>query len=131
MAYIDYPTIMREQMTGIVRRVLEGVAVMGLPSGHALYLEFVPSHSRAVMPGWLVSKFPTRMAVVLENQFWDLSVCQASFSVTLTFGSRKEALTIPFDALLEFRDAPAGIALKFNPFDENLEQTPRGQGFGE
>jgi hypothetical protein len=112
---IDYETIIREQMAGAVRRVLTQVAGSGLPGGHALYVEFATGHPRAKTPAWLKAKYPVRMGIILENQFWNLKVGEDCFSVQLSFDGRHEEIAVPFDSLYAFRDEGAGISLKFLP----------------
>ena len=44
------------------------------------------------------------MTIVLQNQYWNLSVKKNSFSVALSFNKKKETLIIPFNAITKFYD---------------------------
>ena len=44
------------------------------------------------------------MTIVLQNQYWNLSVKQNNFSVALSFNKKKETLIIPFNAITKFYD---------------------------
>ena len=44
------------------------------------------------------------MTVVLQNQFWDLSIKKNEFSVTLSFNKKRETLVIPFNSIVKFYD---------------------------
>ena len=44
------------------------------------------------------------MTIVLQNQYWNLSVKKNNFSVALSFNKKRETLTIPFNAITKFYD---------------------------
>ena len=44
------------------------------------------------------------MTIVLQNQYWNLSVKKNNFSVALSFNKKKETLVIPFNAITKFYD---------------------------
>ncbi len=59
------------------------------------------------------------MTIVLQHQFWDLSVEAERFSVTLSFGGRHERLTIPFAAISAFADPSVKFGLQFEAGKED------------
>ncbi|MGH7117318.1 MAG: ClpXP protease specificity-enhancing factor SspB, partial [Stellaceae bacterium] len=60
-----------------------------------------------------LAKYPEEMTIVLQHQFWGLEVGEAAFSVTLSFSSRSERLTIPFAAITTFADPSVKFGLQF------------------
>lgn len=117
-AGINYDLIVRDQMVGIVRRVLGEVAERGdLPGNHHFYMTFATRHSGVVLPPRLAAEYQETMTIVIQNQFWDLAVDENGLSVTLGFNGRPENLRIPFDALSNFTDPHVGFSLNLVPID--------------
>ena len=58
------------------------------------------------------------MTIVLEHQFWDLEVEENHFAVTLSFQSRPERLTVPFEAITAFTDPSCKFGLQFQASNE-------------
>ncbi len=61
----------------------------------------------------LRAKYPDEMTIVIEHQFWELTVTPDEFAVTLSFNSRPERLTIPFAAITAFADPSVKFGLQF------------------
>ena len=56
---------------------------------------------------------------VLQHQFADLIVGDDSFSVTLFFGGKPSAMTVPFAAVTSFNDPSVGFGLQFGTDDDD------------
>ena len=54
------------------------------------------------------------MTVVLQHQFWDLTVTDSAFEVGLSFKGVPEKLHVPLRAITSFVDPHASFALKFD-----------------
>ncbi len=115
---IDYKRLMYEAMQGVVRRALELCAEEGLPPQHSFYITFRTQHPGVEVASQLVAAYPDVMTIVLQHQFWDLTVDEKSFSVGLSFSSLPQVLKIPFDAVVSFADPPAEFGLRFAPPEE-------------
>ena len=61
-------------------------------------------NSKVEIPKHLLNEYPNEMTIVLQNQYWNLSVKKDSFSVALSFNKKKETLVIPFYAITKFYD---------------------------
>jgi hypothetical protein len=61
------------------------------------------------------------MTIVLQHQFWDLSVNEHTFEVGLSFSGVPERLLVPFDALSGFFDPSVQFGLKFD-LTEGMEE---------
>ena len=57
------------------------------------------------------------MTIVLQHQFWDLSVGEQAFEVGLSFQNIPEMLLVPFDAVTRFADPSVGFELQFSVED--------------
>ncbi|WP_293867259.1 SspB family protein [uncultured Alsobacter sp.] len=111
--HIRYDLLVQEALKGVVRQVLTDAAEQGLPGEHHFYVSF-----RTVDPGVRISqrlreKYPEEMTIVLQHQFWDLSVNEHAFEVGLSFSGIPERLLVPFDALTGFFDPSVQFGLKF------------------
>ncbi len=125
---IDYPALIHEALLGVVREILCHVVEEGLPGDHHFYLTFRTDHPQVVMPAGLKIRHPETMTIVLQHQFWDLSVEQDFFGVTLRFGGAKHHLTIPFEALTGFIDPDAEFGLQLGSTSEDRDEEEESEG---
>lgn len=112
---IGYDRIVEDALRGVVREALKRAAADGLPGEHHFYVTCRTGAPGVVVPPALRKRYPEELTIVLQHQFWDLAVDRESFSVTLSFGGRKERLEIPFDAITGFADPGVRFALRFGP----------------
>ncbi|MBA4333826.1 MAG: Stringent starvation protein B, partial [Methylobacterium sp.] len=96
---LRYDLMVQDALKGVVRKILAEAGRDGLPGDHHFYVTF-----RTGAPGVRVSqrlrdKHPDEMTIVLQHQFWDLSVSEHAFEVGLSFSNVPERLLIPFDAI--------------------------------
>ena len=126
---IRYDLLVQDALRGAVRKVLSEVAKEGLPGEHHFYITF-----RTHAPGVRLStamreQYPDVMTIILQHQFWDLSVSETNFEVGLSFRNVPERLLVPFDAVTEFYDPSVQFGLKFEveepaPEDGANDQEP-------
>ncbi len=114
---LRYDLMVQEALKGVVRKILTEAGRDGLPGDHHFYVTF-----RTTAPGVRVSqrlrdKHPEEMTIVLQHQFWDLSVGEHAFEVGLSFSGVPERLLVPFDAITTFFDPSVQFGLKFETQD--------------
>jgi hypothetical protein len=110
---IRYDLLVQDALRGAVRKVLSGVARDGVPGEHHFYIGF-RTHARGVrLSSRMREQYPDEMTIVLQHQFWDLSVAEQAFEVGLSFQNIPEMLLIPFDAVTRFADPSVGFELQF------------------
>jgi hypothetical protein len=63
------------------------------------------------------AQYPEAMTIILQHQFWDLTVGDDAFEVGLSFGGVPERLTVPFDAIVAFYDPAVQFGFQFEPID--------------
>jgi hypothetical protein len=115
---IRYDLLVQDALRGAVRKVLSDVARDGVPGEHHFYIGF-RTHARGVrLSARMRELYPDEMTIVLQHQFWDLSVTGEAFEVGLSFQNRPEMLLIPFDAVTRFADPSVGFELQFSVEDE-------------
>jgi uncharacterized protein len=119
--HIRYDLLAQEALRGVVRKVLQDVAKNGLPGDHHFYISF-RTHSPGVrISQRLKDKYPDEMTIVLQYQFWDLTITDQTFEVGLSFGGVPERLLIPFEALTGFFDPSVQFGLRFEEAEEANE----------
>ncbi|MFG1391524.1 SspB family protein [Xanthobacter agilis] len=111
--HIRYDLLAQEALRSVVRRVLLDVAKDGLPGDHHFYISFDTRAPGVRLSQRMREKYPEEMTIVLQHQFWDLSVNEAAFEVGLSFGGIPEKLLIPFSALKGFFDPSVKFGLQF------------------
>lgn len=110
---LNYDRLMEEAMRSVVRRSVAVAAERGLPGQHHFYVTFRTDLPGVALPDVLRTRYPREMTIVLQHQFWGLDVREESFSVTLSFDSKHERLTIPFAAVSAFVDPSVQFGLQF------------------
>ena len=115
---IRYDLLVQDALRGAVRKVLSDVARDGVPGEHHFFIGF-RTHARGVrLSARMRELYPDEMTIVLQHQFWDLSVTGEAFEVGLSFQNMPEMLLIPFDAVTRFADPSVGFELQFAVEDE-------------
>lgn len=113
--------MVQEALKGVVRKILTEAARDGLPGEHHFYITFRTGAPGVRLSQRLREKHPDEMTIVLQHQFWDLSVSDHAFEVGLSFSGVPERLLIPFDAVTTFFDPSVQFGLKFETQGEPEE----------
>jgi uncharacterized protein len=122
--YIRYDILAQAALRGVVRTVLADVAKKGLPGEHHFKITFA-----TVAPGVRLSErmrgqYPDAMTIVLQHQFWDLTVDDDGFEVGLSFGGIPERLAVPFEAVTAFFDPAVQFGFQFEALDKLAAEQP-------
>jgi hypothetical protein len=112
---IRYDLLVQDALKGVVRRVLANAMREGIPGEHHFYLSFRTREKGVRISQTLREKYPDEMTIVLQHQFWDLSVNEHVIEVGLSFSGVPEKLVIPFDSVSGFFDPSVQFGLKFEP----------------
>ncbi len=123
---MDYQSIVERAMRGVVRDILNRVADDGLPGQHHLYVTFETRHPGVRLAQSLMRRYPDKMTIVLQHQFWGLDIDEDAFEVTLKFSGRNERLRIPLEAVTAFADPSVEFGLRFHAIEE--EESERAEG---
>ena len=110
---LRYDKMVEQALRGVVREALAVAATRGLPGDHHFFITFHTKAAGVVVPDHLSAKFPERITIVLQHQFWDLDVREDAFSVTLSFQGKPEHLIVPFGTIIDFSDPAAKFTLQF------------------
>jgi hypothetical protein len=120
--HIRYDLLTQQALRAVVRRVLSDVAKTGsLPGEHHFYVTFDTRAPGVKLSPRLREQYPEEMTIVLQHQFWDLTVAEAHFEVGLSFNGITEKLHVPLDAVKGFFDPSVQFGLQFETVTEAKE----------
>ena len=112
--FLDYNTLIRDNLLNVVRQALNKTADYGLSDGHHFYITFLTKFKGNILPHYLNKEYPDNMMIVIENEYWNLKVLENHFLVDLKFKGKIETLKIMFDSLLSFVDPSVSFNLNLD-----------------
>ena len=121
--HIRYDLLAQEALRGVVRTVLADVAKKGLPGEHHFKITFSTTAPGVELSERMSERYPQEMTIVLQYQFWDLTVADERFEVGLSFGGVPERIVIPFDAISAFFDPSVQFGFQFELVDVDGNET--------
>jgi hypothetical protein len=122
--HIRYDLLTQQALRGVVRQVLSDAAKKGLPGEHHFYISFDTRADGVRISERLKQQYPEQMTIILQHQFWDLSVSDTGFEVGLSFGGIPEKLGVPFEAVKGFFDPSVQFGLQFEEVSAEGEAAP-------
>jgi hypothetical protein len=132
---LRYDKMVEYALRGVVRQAVEEVMEDGLPGDHHFYITLMTDYPGVDIPSYLRDRYPGEMTIVLQYQFYDLSVDDEKMGVTLSFNNVPERLVVPLGAITIFADPSVNFALQFQPlgesdddFDPDGEELPAEDG---
>ena len=111
--YIRYDILTQDALRSLVQTVLADAATKGLPGEHHFFVSFDTRADGVVVSPRLKAQYPKEMTIVLQHQFWDLTVTNDRFEVGLSFSGVPERLVVPLRAITSFADPSVQFALQF------------------
>jgi hypothetical protein len=120
--HIRYDLLAQQALRGVVRTVLADVAKKGLPGEHHFKVTFNTTAPGVRLSDRLRAQYPETMTIILQHQFWDLTVGDRGFEVGLSFGGITERLAVPFDAIVAFHDPAVQFGFQFEAFDAAADE---------
>lgn len=137
---LRYDRMVESALRGVVRQAISEIVERGrpverraqaelgvsteydLPGDHHFYLTFLTDYPGVKIPDYLHDRYPGEMTIVMQYQFFDLSVDEEKLSVTLSFNNVPERLIIPLSAISIFADPSVNFALQFQPLSEEFDE---------
>jgi hypothetical protein len=120
--HIRYDLLAQEALRGVVRHVLADAAKNGLPGDHHFYISFDTGGEGVRISPRLREQYPDEITIILQHQFWDLSVSDEGFEVGLSFGGVPERLVVPFAAIKGFFDPSVQFGLQFETIEADAAE---------
>ena len=132
---IDYDRIVDDTLRLVVKKSLELVKAKGLPGDHHFYISFDSTYKGVKVPSELKAGENNEIKIILQHQFWDLTIDDHKFSVILSFNGKKKNISVPFNSIISFSDPSVGFILQFKKDipseNSNIEQKILPNKFNE
>jgi hypothetical protein len=117
---LDYNILIERAMRDVVKFALK--KVQKIHDRNFCFMFIVNTKNKRVrLPDFVKKQYPEEITLILQHQFSNLNVKNTSFSVDLSFNGKIENVIIPFDSINVFSDQIAGIELRFNFSDEDID----------
>ena len=113
MKSIDYDRIVDDTLRLVVKKSLELINAKGLPGDHHFYISFDSTYKGVKVPSELKAGEDNEIKIILQHQFWDLTIDDHKFSVILSFNGKKKNISVPFNSIVSFSDPSVGFILQF------------------
>jgi len=118
----DYQKILNNNLLNVCVDILKDIEKNGLDGNNHLYITFKTNNLKNIVPNWLLQKYPNEMTVVIQHEYYHLSVNKNDFNIGLSFNNKKSDLKISFDSITSFADPSAnfGLNYQFNKSDKEI-----------
>ena len=129
---LRYDKLVERALRGVVREALSEVAKRkALPGEHHFFITFDTQHDGVKIPDYLRKQYTEEMTIVLQYQFYDLSVDDTTLRVTLSFNNKLEPLIVPLEAITTFADPAVSFALQFQAmgYEDDSDEVEDGSRF--
>ena len=108
-----YDQLAQNALRGVVRDALRKIQRTGLPGEHHFYIAFNTRYPGVILSPRILERYPREMTVVLQHQYWNLTITDDRFEVELSFDNIPEKLVIPFNSVKGFLDPSVQFGLQF------------------
>ena len=121
---IDYQKILNKNLLNVFIDVLKKIEINGLDGKNHLYITFKTSNSKNMVPNWLLLKYPNEMTIVIQHEYYHLSVNKSFFNIGLSFNNKKADLKVSFNSVISFADPSSnfGLNYQFNSTNKKIEK---------
>lgn len=124
---LDYQKILNKNLLNVFIEVLKNIEKNGLNGSNHLYISFNTGNSNNIVPDWLLMKYPNEMTIVVQHEYYHLSVHKSYFNIGLSFNNKKADLKISFKSIISFADPSSnfGLNFQFNNSNKKIEKKKR------
>ena len=116
----DYQKILNKNLLNVFIDILKEIEKNGLDGNNHLYISFKTNYPKNILPNWLLQKYPNEMTIVIQHEYYHLSVNKKNFSIGLSFNNKKCDLTISFDSIISFADPSSNFGLNYQ-FNKSID----------
>ena len=106
---LDYDKIVEDTLRLVVKKSLQLVNENGLPGDHHFYISFDSNHKGVKVPNELKSSGDNEIKIILQHQFWDLTIDDQKFSVVLSFNGKKKIFLFHLTLSFHFQIHPLDL----------------------
>ena len=110
---IQYQKILNKNLLNVFIEILKEIEKKDLDGKNHLYVTFATNNPKTSVPDWLLQKYPSEMTIVIQYEYYHLSVNKKNFNIGLSFNNKKCDLIIPFDSIISFADPSSNFGLNY------------------
>ncbi len=121
---IEYQKILNQNLLNVLIEILKEVEKKGLGEKNHLYITFATNNFKTSIPDWLLQKYPNEMTIVIQHEYYHLSVNKKNFNIGLSFNNKKSDLTISFDSIISFADPSSNFGLNYQ-FNKSIKENDK------
>ena len=110
---IEYQKILNKNLLNVFIEILKEVEEKGLDGNNQLYITFATNNSKTSVPNWLLQKYPNEMTIVIQHEYYHLSINKKSFNIGLSFNNKKCDLKLSFESITSFVDPSSNFGLNY------------------
>jgi len=121
---IDYQKILSKNLLNVFIDIIKNIEKNGLDGSNHLYITFRTDNSHSIVPDWLLVKYPNEMTIVVQHEYYHLSVHKSYFNIGLSFNNKKADLKISYNSIISFADPSSnfGLNYQFNNSNKKIEK---------
>ena len=127
---IKYQKILNKNLLKVFIEIIKEIEKNGLDGNNHLYITFCTNNPKTVIPDWLLQKYPKTMTIVIQHEYYNLSVYKNNFNIGLSFENKKVDLKISFDSIISFVDPSSNFGLNFdfnNSITKKINETTKNK----
>ncbi len=117
---INYEKILNKNLINVLIDILKEIKNNGLKGNNHLYITFITNHPSVYLPKWLLKKYPEKMTIIIQYEYFNFSVNKNNFKIGLSFNDVKADLNIGYNSIISFADPHANFGLMIKQ-NENIE----------
>ena len=121
---INYQKILNNNLLNVFIDILKNIEKNGLDGNNHLYITFKTGNSHSIVPDWLLMKYPNEMTIVVQHEYYHLSVHKSFFNIGLSFNNKKADLKIAFNSIISFADPSSNFGLNYQ-FNNSNKKTEK------
>ena len=106
-------------MVGVFKDVLRNIRDNGLSDNNHLYITFITNHKEVLLPEWIRKKYPKEMTIIIQYEYYNISINKNNFSITLSFNNIKSKIIVGYSAIISFADPSANFGLILKKYHNN------------
>ena len=118
---IDYQKILNKNLLNVFTDILKNIESNGLDGINHLYVTFKTDNSKNIIPDWLLLKYPDEMTIVIQHEYYHLSLNKSFFNIGLSFNNKKADLKIAFNSIISFADPSSNFGLNYQ-FNDSIKK---------
>ena len=116
---INYQNILNKNMIEVLKDVLRNIRDNGLSDNNHLYITFITNHKEVLLPKWIRKKYPKEMTIIIQYEYYNISINKNNFSITLSFNNIKSEIIVGYSAIISFADPSANFGLILKKYHNN------------